>query len=257
MEQDKPLTDFICCNRKFVFKEVMNMHIDVMHSKPVQTKLHAIHKKENNMDTLSCPYLPCKFHCKKKSFLTKHRKTVHESITMEYSKTCPTCGITLGKNTPLQTHIRNQHTGPVHQCSKCSYTNRNISYVKWHFKCRHTESMNKSCEFCGKVVKRLKDHLKVTMCGKDVDNRKMMRCPKCDIKMMGNWKLQKHIQNIHDRVNDISCPNCSYKTYSRFNLRLHVSKVHDKSTIFRICPHCQVRTGNIEAHLATYHSEQI
>ena len=60
--------------------------------------------------------------------------------------------------------------------------------------------MNQSCEFCGKVVKKLKFHSKVTMCGKDVDNRKPLQCPKCDRKVIDKSKLFKHIQYINDRV---------------------------------------------------------
>ena len=257
MEPGEPLKEFTCCNKKFVFKEVMDMHTDVMHSKQVETKLLAIQKKKKNTEILSCPYPPCKFNCEQPSLLTSHRKAVHESIAMENSKMCPTCGITLGENTSLPTHIRNLHTGPVNQCSKCSHTTRNISSLKRHFKSRHTESMNQSCEFCGKVVKKLKFHLKVTMCGKDVDNRNLLQCPKCNRKVMDKPKLLKHIKYIHDRVKYIQCPNCSYKTYFRFNLGLHVSKVHDKVPMFRICPHCQKRTSSLEAHIATYHNEQI
>ena len=60
--------------------------------------------------------------------------------------------------------------------------------------------MNQSCEFCGKVVKKLKFHPKVPMCGKDVDNSKPLQCPKCDRKVIDKSKLFKHIQYINDRV---------------------------------------------------------
>ena len=176
---------------------------------------------------------------------------------MNCRKMCPTCGITLRKQTSLSTHMRNLHTGPIHQWLKSSHTTRNIYSLKLHFHFRHTESLKKSCEFCGKVVKDLNNHLRATMCGKDVDNRNMLQCPKCYRKMMGNSRLLKHIKNIHERIKDIQCLKCSYTTYSRLNLRLHISTVQDKTTIFRICPHCQMKTGSLEAHIATYHSEQI
>ena len=93
------------------------MHTDVMHAKQVKTKLLTIKKKEKNMEILSCPYLPCKFHCEQPSLLTSHRKSVHESNAMDNREMCPTYGITLEKNTSLPTHIRNLHTGPV-QCTE-------------------------------------------------------------------------------------------------------------------------------------------
>ena len=257
MEQGEPRKEFTCCDKKFLFKEVMDMHKDVMHSNKVETKLLAIQKKEIKMETFSCPYPPCKFHCKKQSFLTRHIKSVHESIATDTNKTCPTCGITLGKNTKLANHIRVVHTGQLHQCEMCSHMTRNISSLKLHFKARHTELMNKSCEFCGKVVKNMKNHLKVTMCGKDVDNRKMLQCPKCDKKKMNKSQLLEHIKHVHDGEKDIQCPNCSYKTYSKWNLRLHMSSVHEKPILFKNCPHCKIRTRSLSAHIATYHNEHM
>ena len=206
-------------------------------------------------EKLSCPYPPCKVLCKKPNSLTRHIQDVHNS--MDDSKMCPTCGTILGNRNSFSNHMRLVHTGPILHCSKCSYTTRNISSLKLHFKLRHTESMKQSCEYCGKVFKKLKKHLKNTMCGKDVDDRKLQQCPQCDRKSRNKRALRNHVQNIHNKVKDIQCPNCSYQTYNRFNLRLHVSKVHEKTTIFRNCPHCESRTGNLEAHLATYHSEQM
>ena len=49
MEQEEQLKQFICCNEKFVFKEVMDMHTDVMHAKQVETKLFTIQKKEKKI----------------------------------------------------------------------------------------------------------------------------------------------------------------------------------------------------------------
>ena len=86
----------------------------------------------------------------------------------------------------------------------------------------HT-SWKESCLFCGKVVKGLKSHLRFNMCGKEVNDRKMIPCPKCPRIVREESQLRQHINAIHDRIKDKLCSQCSYTIYSSHNLGLHVS----------------------------------
>ena len=142
-------------------------------------------------------------------------------------------------------------------CSKCPYSSKNAGTLRKHFRFRHT-AWKQSCEFCGKVVKQLDKHLKATMCGKDVDDRNRLPCPKCPVIVWNQSQLRKHTSQVHDRVKDKYCPKCSYTTYSSYNLRLHVSSVHDKTPIvYKNCPHCHVRSGNLNKHLEIHHIEEM
>ena len=197
-----------------------------------------------NKEKLRCPSPNCNESRLSYKFLENHKIAAHSDI----KKTCPHCGKTLGEQ-----HL---HTGEIQLCSKCSYSTKNNSSLKEHFKRIHT-SWKESCQFCGKVVKGLRRHLRGTMCGKDVDNRKMIPCPKCLVIFRVKSKLRQHTHHVHDGIKDKHCIQCSYTTYSSHNLRLHVSNVHDKTPIvYNNCPHCHVKTGNLEKHLEIYHIEE-
>ena len=107
------------------------------------------------------------------------------------------------------------------------------------------------------TFKFLKQHFRATMCGKDVDDRKVIPCPKCPVtNFRGNTHLKRHIREIHEGIKDKHCPQCSYTTYSSYNLKMHVSKVHDKTTMYQDCHHCRVRSGNMNKHISIYHIEE-
>ena len=154
----------------------------------------------------------------------------------------------------MPNHIKHVHTGETHLCSKCPFNSKNSGTLRKHFKFAHT-SWKESCEFCGKIVKDLKVHLGHTMCGRDVDDRKGLRCPQCNSMQFTNIKLQRHIKTIHEGLKDKTCPNCSYKTYSSFNLKMHISNVHEKTKFIRNCPHCDIKSGNLERHIRLYHND--
>ena len=247
---------FTCCNKTFVFKETMDIHKDVMHSDPT-IKKHDVNpnKKEINMEKnrkeiFTCPYPNCS--AKRKS-LENHFKIRHLQKDVKKKEICPQCGKAVKK---LVEHLKRVHTEAVFQCQKCPHSTKNSSALKFHFKRVHTESFKQSCQFCGKVFKQIKNHLKSTMCGKDVDNRQKLQCSKCERKCLDNVSLQSHMKYIHDKIKDKTCQHCSYQSYSAFNLRLHVSNVHEKISMFKNCQHCEIRTGNIEVHMTTYHNEQ-
>ena len=208
--------------------------------------------KKKREDRIQCPYTNCHMTCRHAKLLETHITAAHTEINK--SKTCPHCGKTLGVSS-LHAHIKHVHTGELRLCSKCPFSTKNMSTLKNHFRVKHT-SWKQSCQFCGKIVKDVKTHWRATMCGKDVDDRKVLPCPKCHVILRTNSQLKQHTKYIHEGVKDKHCLQCSYTTYSSHNLKLHVSKVHDKTPMFKNCPHCHIRSGNMNKHLAIYHIEQ-
>ena len=253
------------CDRTFMYPEVMNMHEDAMHS--TQTKVESMNRhtsvnKKKESDKLTCPYTNCPVTCSHPKSLVKHIRAAHEPIEINRkvrnviikSKICPYCEKTLGVNS-VRAHIKHVHTGEMRLCSKCPFSTKRLDTLQKHFRSKHT-TWKQSCEFCGKIVKGLKTHLRATMCGKDVDDRNMLPCPKCPKLVRNKSKLKQHISQIHEGVKDKQCTLCSYTTYSSHNLRLHVSNVHDKTPMFNDCPHCHTRTGNLDKHIEIYHIEE-
>ena len=177
------------CDRTFIYEQVMNMHKDAMHSNPTELEHEYIFPPVNKKkERVPCQYKNCHETRKSSKSLEKHIRGAH----INKSKVCPHCGKTLGVNTSLETHITNIHTGETKLCSKCPYSSKNAGTLRKHFRFRHT-AWKQSCEFCGKVVKQLDKHLKATLCGKDVDDRNVVPCPKCPVINRSLSQLRTHI----------------------------------------------------------------
>ena len=264
MEQEEPTPTFICCGKTFAYKIVMEMHKDTMHRENMEREEVPAAKKRVDLKTyealkkVPCPFPNCASVSAKPGLLKKHIRKYHKPIKISMESMCAHCGNVYATQKSMDYHVRNAHSDKILQCSKCPYETKKSATLYDHTRIKHTTKYSKkSCEFCGKVLKNMWAHLKATMCGKDVDDRKLLKCPQCKRRFIDKSSLEKHIQYIHNKVKDKDCPHCSYQTYSSFNLRLHVSKVHEKTSMFQVCPHCEMRTGNLDWHLKTYHSNPI
>ena len=210
--------NFFCCGKSFKYRKVLKMHKEAMHQ--FSNKTHIL-----------------------------------ENVQLKENSLCPHCGSSFSTNSTLKAHIKNLYTGVFLLCPKCEYKTRNPGTLKLHHKLRHTEESKLSCMFCGKVVKDLQRHLKVTLCGKDKDESRKLQCQKCSSQFKLKH-LKNHMKIIHEEIKDNMCPHCSYATYSSYNLRLHVKRVHEKAEMLEQCPYCEKRSGHLKWHLDTYHSEQ-
>ena len=62
-----------------------------------------------------------------------------------------------------------------------------------------------------------------------------MKCPQCsyqfsirDIHSRAQSRLNRHIQEVHGTVKDISCTLCNYQTKRKSNLEAHMHRIHAK-----------------------------
>ena len=254
-----------CCGKTFSYKIVMEMHKDAMHKKDkVKEAVQILQKtillkNEKVLKKVACHFPNCATLSAKRGLLKKHIRDIHESIDIYEESICVQCGKVYKNEKSMSAHVRNAHSDEIQKCLKCPYETKSYQQLYDHTYREHSNRMIKqqSCEFCGKVLKKLAAHLKSTMCGKNIDDRKLLQCPQCKRRFIDKSSLTKHIQYIHNNVKDKDCPHCSYQTYSSFNLRLHVSKVHEKTSMFQNCPHCGKTTGNLDLHGTTYHREQM
>ena len=115
----------------------------------------------------------------------------------------------------LSMHKENSHSTDVHQCDRCDYATNSKYKYKIHYK-RHF-MITKECTECGKAVKDLKKHFR------DFCNRNPARgrfpCTICDKSFGFKETLEKHVENVHLKVNTFSCELCEYKTHHNPNLR--------------------------------------
>ena len=125
----------------------------------------------------------------------------------------------------LSMHKENSHSTDVHQCDRCDYATNSKYKYKIHYK-RHFMS-TKECTECGKAVKDLKKHFR------DFCNRNPARgrfpCTICEKSFGFKETLEKHVENVHLKVNTFSCDLCEYKTHHNPNLRYSLvsPKVHN------------------------------
>ena len=167
---------------------------------------------------------------------------------------CPHCGVMYATKYTLASHLGRAHGEFESQkCSECDWSGV-AADLKVHFRRKHTEDLQETCEFCGEVFKNLKKHLERTGCGQENFVKEKIPCPHCAKTFSLDTHLKMHIRNIHNSVKDKMCPHCSYSTYSNYNLRLHVSKMHlGANLVKQPCPHCDKETTNVEYHIEIYH----
>ena len=267
-----------CCGKNFLTSQVFEMHKQVKHgglsSKTVNPYLKMVTINETKLT-------PCHMCCEKfssKLKLRQHLEAVHEIVTENKCPQCSFtaknkmtlswhlsehhnnekmicnfCGAKLRSKHSLNVHIKLVHTGVKMPCPKCAFSTRSAANLRRHFRLRHTDS-GETCAFCGNVYKRVKWHQKVSMCGRDVDDREKFPCQSCGKVVVGKQSLRKHIEIVHERKKDRKCDQCSYATYSSFNLRLHVRKVHEGSDLnYEMCKFCDRTSSNMKLHVSTYH----
>ena len=187
-----------------------------------------------------------------KARLEKHEKESHE---IEAQK-CPMCP-TVTKN--VDQHIKNCHTGELLTCSACSYSTRRKACMDAHFRRIHTDLNKKICSVCGETFKRLKQHLKTTMCGTGKKAEATFPCPRgCSKMFTYQGAVKWHVRQVHDQIKDKLCPFCKYRTYSKFNLKLHVRKQHEgREFEKKQCEYCDKATFSLDYHMQTYHQDKI
>ena len=246
------------CDRSFVYRDVLELHIDTLHPELPNLKKSSLNEQEaskkNKMTKKKdlCPYPDCKVMPRSRD-LHGHIKRMHEPISLHEEGVCAHCGKIVRKQS-LSAHIKKLHTAEINHCKMCSFTTRDRHTMSRHYTLRHTKGIQTPCSVCGKLVKNVTTHLYYSSCG---TREKSVQCLYCDVKFYRRGKLNIHIERIHQKIRNKKCQKCPYTTYTNYNLRLHVSKVHDKTVMIEKCPHCEKKTGSLERHIKTYHSEQM
>ena len=208
------------------------------------------------------------YHCKDcgESFKTEatlnmHVGQLHISDSDESKEVCPFCGKFYSKMY-IKTHILHNHMKTkTLTCPQCDFIGNDPTNLKRHIKQRHEYGGDK-CQWCGKHVKDMEQHLQRTQCNIPESERSdkiVVKCDTCLKEFTGrnirdiNSKLKRHIQRIHEQVRNVHCDQCSYTTYCKSNLYVHVKRMHEGRPYKEQCPHCPKVVVNLEWHLKTYH----
>ena len=211
--------------------------------------VYKMHMKTNHI-SYGCKI--CHLPMNSGSALYAHMQSHQEAMPCSY------CGKAYSSRNSLNCHVIRTHGEEYFNCSKCDYKCKASAGMNWHFKRRHTEQTQATCESCGGVFKNLKHHLQRNSCGAmgQVDRVKVPCELKCGKTFFSNNKMLNHVKYIHYNIKDKVCSQCPYATYSNFNLKLHITKMHlGKELVKKLCPYCEKETTNLNHHIQMYHSE--
>ena len=111
----------------------------------------------------------------------------------------------------------------------------------------------KTCDFCGSVM--IQEPKKSTKKGK---TRNYVDCDFC-CKTVLKDSLPKHIQDVHEKSNQVQCNICEKILAGPFSLKEHVKAIHEKSMLHQ-CEHCQksfANLSNMNRHVKLVHENTV
>lgn len=114
---------------------------------------------------------------------------------------------------------------PIHGCSHCSATFRNLNDLKRHLHKVHPDRVYQ-CKLCNKIYKT-QSHLREHM--QSHSTLKAHTCSVCGKGFTSNYKLDQHF-NIHIGLKPHKCQHCSISYANYSNLLKHLRKKHAKTT---------------------------
>ena len=150
------------------------------------------HMKLIHMGWVACSQ--CEQTFKSEILLSSHMKEHEQSI-------CEECGYKALSRSNMYYHKYNFHGNGMNNvvCDVCSKTFKNITSLKVHIKNSHNE---KECKLCGKVVKKLHQHIKIMH---QADSEKRFPCPDCEKAFHDKTKLASHQMSVHIKSRPHSC----------------------------------------------------
>ena len=170
---------------------------------------------------------------------------------------CQYCPAVFYNKEHVQYHERNYcrvlKEPEMAMCQKCGKSLAKMS-MKYHLKSVHGHGSVNPCPYCGKNVKGLAKHIRITQCNipEDQRNIKTVQCPICFKMIQSN--LKTHIRRTHGTHKSFKCEHCDYKTNVKGNLYIHVKRVHERKPLKETCPICNKQVLKLDRHLQTYHA---
>jgi hypothetical protein len=242
-----------CCETSFDNKEKYERHAKKFHPKDsdkiyictingcfepffinrdlIQHRYRKSHSEFDNKELLQCP-LYCGFFCKSYKICREHLIQYHDI------------------DDPLINYTDKSHQHLV-------YTRRDlydhILYVDFLSRVNNTICHIDNCKRMlrpFKTVVKLKDHI----CNVHMYNSIPVECPDCKITYENQYKLERHIKNVHVKYTFL-CKLCDSTFKDKSNLNRHIKNIHGKKS--HKCGYCEFETKNLKilsGHITKYHA---
>jgi KRAB domain-containing zinc finger protein len=125
----------------------------------------------------------------------------------------------------LDHQIKEHGHKQIFSCGACDFKADTRSKVSDHVWFTHTNAKEKkACEYCGKLVRFLEDHIENIH--KGVKN---YLCDLCGHACYKQKAIELHILNCHLPKN-VKCPQCDFTTITKERLNLHIKNIHEEPT---------------------------
>ena len=76
---------------------------------------------------------------------------------------------------------------------------------------------------------------------------KVYQCDICSYATPKKFRLQRHVESVHDKLRNFACEHCDYRASEKSALKLHIKSLHDKIRDFA-CEHCEFKAAQ-KSHL--------
>ena len=198
--------------------------------------------------------------------------------TYTFASGCYNCNFESSSENEMKKHKLEKHGDKAH-CLDCDELFATFRAYKAHIRTH----VARKCQVCGKsvLIPSYKAHLSThkdnrgkicTTCGKSVINmfnhalthkNKDLSCPHCDFKSNVEYKVNKHIQRKHSKVDPVQCPQCGkvIKALTKSRLEVHIrrcsanSSNREKNHVCQICQKTYLDKWGLNGHIKHAHDK--
>ncbi|CAC5401151.1 unnamed protein product [Mytilus coruscus] len=178
--------------------------------------------REHPLSAFRCDV--CERHFDQERYLKIHLDSKHGPFLEAEQYNCEFCGKVYQNMHMLQTHVDTKHTNPhrkKHACRHCDYIGEDRPDLESHVKSNHFKEAN-ACPTCGKYFR-------------------------------GPVFLKQHIENVHQRTNEVKCYICGRLFANSRYLKLHMEvHVGEKKHACSVCGQRFRKRGNMISHEQTH-----
>ena len=277
-----PEEDFACgkCGTKFSSEERLDDHklrIHEVHLKcPLCLKVFRVdqvevfklhtYNHEQNVDLFET----C-IQCGKLSHIRARHKAHLNTMGPFHDDQCAQCPQTFKTHEEYKLHVKKEHFDRwVHKCGHCKdETFTDLKDLTLHISFAHKkrsqypkEKLIKEkvkpkkhkkpgfCHECGKEYMELRQHMIQVHLSVD----QQVPCSQCDSKFKTPQKLQRHIQDVHEKI---PCSDCG-KMVGKRSMSRHIQANHTMKKNFK-CTECGkafINSANLRDHINTHTGER-
>jgi KRAB domain-containing zinc finger protein len=229
----EPNQGFYCKLCKLMCQEESEFHNHVCssHVKPLV---------ENNVILRS---KSCVKTFRSKNSLREHEKTLHVKIK---DCQCTICYKNFGNRHHLKQHVDSVHLKKKpFQCQICKIKYGRKFQLEDHNRNRHT-NIREKCPICAKEVALLKQHIRLA-------HRKKNKCDLCSSKFTSLWRLQVHVNSVHEKIQPIQRTQSPEKFTRKVELDIHVKRFQNNILLCYCCDDWFGSTSDLMSHVKTVH----